>query len=688
MDCAAQFERDVATIPGVTRAELNFMANQLTVEGQADLQQVADRGRAHSIIVEPAGEVRAPLPFWRANPYALPTAIAALLALTGQALHDWAPAQGGALAIGLFGLAILLGGFTTFRKGLANLLKLQFDMNALMTVAVAGAIAIGEWGEGAVVAVLFGVSESLTAYTMEKARRSIHALMQIAPREARIRREGRELTLPTDAILVGDLLLVRPGEKLAMDGEVIAGSSAVNQAAITGESMPAEKGPGDEVFAGTVNGHGGLEVRVSRLVADTTLARVVHMVEEAQAQRAPSQSFVERFARVYTPAVMALAALIALLPPLVLGEPWDPWIYRALALLVVACPCALVVSTPVAIVSAISNAARHGVLIKGGVHLEQAGRLKVIAFDKTGTITRGEPQVTAVESVDPAYTTAQILCLAAAVEEGSEHPLARAVVRHANCADAPHGAEVFQAIVGRGAKATVRGQEIFVGSPALFAGELGQELGAAAALVARWQEEGQTVMLVGSATQIYGALALADRPRPQSAAALRGLKQAGIGHTVMLTGDNPQSAAAIGRAVGADEVRAGLLPGDKVAAVRELGRRYGLVGMVGDGVNDAPALAAAHVGIAMGGAGTDVALETADIALMADDLSKLPFAIKLSRATLQVIKQNIGLALGLKLLAVVAVFPGWLTLWLAILADMGATILVTANGMRLLRERP
>jgi Zn2+/Cd2+-exporting ATPase len=679
----------VAALPGVTRVTLNFAAAKITIEGDVDPERVAEKGKTHRVQLRPARETAPPaVAFWKANPHVIPTAVAAVFAVGGQAAEHMGAARLAVLA--LYGLAILIGGYSTALKGVRNALRLDFDMNALMTIAVAGAAAIGQWSEGAVVAVLFGVSETLEAYTMDRARHAIRSLMEIAPKAARIRRAGRETEVPVDEVLVGDTLIVRPGEKLAMDGIIDGGRSAINQAAITGESIPAEKGPGDEVFAGTVNGHGGLEVRVTRLVEDSTISRVIQLVEEAQAQRAPTQTFVERFAKVYTPAVMLLSALIVTVPPLLFGLEWAPWIYRGLSLLVVACPCAMVVSTPVTIVSAISNAARNGVLIKGGAHLERAGTLKAFAFDKTGTLTEGRPQVTDVEVSAPGgLSGSELLCLAAAVESRSEHPLARAIVRGAGCEDCTrHVVSGFEALVGRGARADVDGRTVYVGSPGLFREVLDIASGPAAAMADRWQAEGKTVMLVGTAGDVLGAIAVADTPRESTAGALAGLKAAGVAYTVMLTGDHAATARAIGNSLGVDEVRAGLLPQQKVAAVRELAERHGAIGMVGDGVNDAPALAAATVGIAMGGAGTDVALETADIALMADDLSKLPFTIKLSQAALAVIKQNIGLALGLKLLAVAAVFPGWLTLWLAILADMGATVLVTLNGMRLLKLAP
>ncbi len=669
----------------MARVELNFGAAKVTVEGAVDTDTVARVAKRHGVQVRLANQQADPQSFWKSNPHVVPTSISGTLIAAGWLAGHTGPEW---LSIVLYAAAILIGGWTVGKRGLRNLTALNFNMDALMTIAVIGAALIGEWVEGAAVAFLFGVSETLEAYTMDRARQSLRALMDIAPKVARIRRGGKELELPVEDVQVGDTLLVKPGEKIAMDGRIRAGSSAVNQSAITGESLPVEKRIGDEVFAGTLNGHGALEVEVTKLVADSTFARIIHLVEEAQAQRAPSQSFVDRFAKVYTPVVMALSALVILVPPLFFGQPWSGWIYRGLTLLVVSCPCALVVSTPVSIVSAISNAARNGVLIKGGAHLERAGTIRVIAFDKTGTLTRGEPAVTDVKSLAEELSESDLLRLAGAVEKESEHPLARAIVRKAREEADSLAALNFEAIVGRGARAAVDGRTIYVGSPKLFAEHLGIGLDQAISLVEQWQSEGKTVMLVGEQNRLLGAIAVADTIRETSAAIVRDLKAAGVARTVMLTGDNATTARAIAAKVGVDEVKADLMPHDKVEAVKELIRRYGTSAMVGDGVNDAPALAVASVGIAMGGAGTDVALETADIALMADDLSKLPFTIRLSRATLKIIKQNIGFALVLKLLAVGAVFPGWLALWMAILADTGATVLVTLNGMRLLRIKP
>lgn len=556
-----------------------------------------------------------------------------------------------------------------------------------MSVAVVGAMAIGQYEEGASVAFLFAISEMLEGWTMEKARRSIRDLMDIAPKVAKVRRGGDEIDIPVEEIIVGDVMIILPGEKIAMDGIILKGESAINQAAITGESMPLEKGPGAEVFAGTLNTHSVLEVEVTKRVQDTTIAKIIHMVEAAHGNRAPSQAFVEKFAAIYTPVVMVLAAGIVFIPPLFFGLEWAPWIYRGLALMVVACPCALVVSTPVAIVSAISVAAKNGVLIKGGIHLEEMGAIRSIAFDKTGTLTKGKPAVTDVVLLN-GITEEALLAAAASVEVRSEHPLAASMVKAAEerkLEFAP--TEDFSAIAGRGAQGTVNGEMVYIGNPRLFV-EMGIAMDEIAVIVERLQNEGKTAMVVGTREKFLGIIAVADEVREDSAKTIAALKQAGIQHTIMLTGDNAATAAAMAEKVGIDEFRSELMPQGKVSAMEELLKKYGKVAMVGDGINDAPALALATVGVAMGGAGTDTALETADIALMADDLSKLPFTIQVSKKALSIIRQNIGFSLAIKLVAILAVFPGWLTLWLAILADMGASILVTLNSLRLLRVKP
>jgi len=674
----------VAALPGVTRAVLNFGAGRLTVEGVFDPKAVIREAVQHDgAIAQLEGAPAAPGRGWREHVPRLRMVAAGICIIVGW-IAEYASGDA-SLGRVLFAAAVIIGGYGTIRQGLRALGRLRFDMNGMMTGAVIGAALLGEWEEGAVVAFLYAVSNWLEGYTMDRARRSIHALMDLAPQAARVRRIGGEVVIPVEEVRVGDLLLVRPGEKLPMDGTVRAGVSAVNQAPITGESVPVEKAPGDPVYAGTLNGHGALEVKVTRRVEDTTLARIIHLVEEAQAQRAPSQQFVERFARVYTPAVFGLALALMVGPSLFFGQPWEAWIYRGLALLIVSCPCALVISTPVTIVSAIANAARHGVLIKGGACLEELGRLKAIALDKTGTLTRGTPEVTEVIPLD-GHTADGLLALAAAVEVHSEHLLARAVVRAAKRRDLvlPE-ASGFIAIPGKGGQAVVDGRTVFVGSPRLFAeiADGGWNEDAAAVL----ERQGKTVILVGTAHRPLGILALADRLRPESRQAVADLRAVGVQHVALLTGDNRATAEAIAAEVGADTVRAQVLPDQKLEAVRALRADFGSLAMVGDGVNDAPALAASSVGIVMGVAGSDVALETADVALMADDLSKLPFLMRLGRVAVRVIRQNIVFALAIKAVAIAAVFPGWLTLWLAVLGDMGASLLVTLNGMRLLGLR-
>ncbi|MGB8955474.1 MAG: heavy metal translocating P-type ATPase, partial [Tumebacillaceae bacterium] len=482
-----------------------------------------------------------------------------------------------------------------------------------------------------------------------------------------------------EEVEIGDIMIVRPGEKIAMDGIVLLGATTVNEASITGESMPVEKGKGAEVYAGTINQQGSVEVRVTKLVEDSTLQKIIHLVQEAQGQKAKSEAFVDQFSKVYTPLVIALAFLITVIPPLLFGGLWEEWLYRGLALLVVACPCALIISTPVSIVAAIGNAARNGVLIKGGVYLEEMARISVVAFDKTGTLTAGRPEVTHIIALD-GRSEDDLLQIAASIENHSEHPVATAIVRRAKQRNLQLVAVAdFQSLTGSGVVGSIAGETYRIGKPQLF-----QTLPQVQGL----QNQGNTVMVLGQGDHILGIIAVADEVRALSGRAIEALRQAGIRKTVMLTGDNDATARAIASQVGVDDYRSELLPQDKVESVKLLQKQHGTLAMVGDGINDAPALATANVGIAMGVSGTDTALETADIALMADDLTKLPFTIQLSKATLRVIKQNIYFSLLVKTLALVAVFPGWLSLFIAILSDVGAALLVTLNGLRLLRIKP
>lgn len=686
MDCAAKFEREVAALPGVSRVSLNISTGRLVVEGSgvdvAVIKRAAVREGLRIVLPESeTGKARAAAP---GTGWKLLRVLISGLALAGAFLVEKfasSPLQ----YLPFYLAAMAVGGWGNIRRALPSAVRLHFNMSVLMTVALVGAISIGEWREGAVVAFLYSLSETLESWTAGRVRRAVRELMDLAPPRARIFRPGGgEVEVPVEEVRVGDLVLVRPGERVAMDGKIVRGESALNEAAITGEPLAVEKGPGDEVFAGTLNTYGYLEVEVTRLVEDSTISRIIQMVEEAQARRAPSQVFVERFAAAYTPAVMALAAAVALLPPLIAGQPWLPWVYRGLALLVAACPCALVVSTPVAVASAIGSAARRGVLIKGGSCLEAAGALKAVAFDKTGTLTKGQFAVTDVCSTG-GCPPEELLRLAASLESCSEHPLARAVVRAAAARGLPvERAAEFAALPGLGARGMVDGRLLYLGSPRLFR-QMGLPLETVEGEVARLEKEGKTVILLGTPQALLGILALADEVREEGPAAVASLKKAGILRTVMLTGDAERTARAVAARLGIDEYRAGLLPQDKVEAVRSLVREYGAVAMVGDGINDAPALAAATVGVALGGASTDAALETADVVLAGTDLTKLAFVLRLGRAALGVIRQNVLFSVTVKVFAVLAVFPGWLTLWLAILADMGASLLVTLNAMRLWR---
>jgi Cd2+/Zn2+-exporting ATPase len=582
-----------------------------------------------------------------------------------------------------------LAGTQTVRRAWASLSARRLDMHVLMMVAVVGAAALGEWAEGASVVFLFALAQILEARAMERARGAIRALMDLAPAEALVRRCCGETMIAVDQVRVGDLVIVRPGEKIPLDGTVRAGESYVNQAPITGESLPVDKGPGDEVFAGAINGRGALEVEVTRLRRDSTLARIIHLVERAQSQRAPSQTFVDRFARVYTPIVLALALTIAVVPPLVLGATngaiWADWIYRALVLLVISCPCALVISTPVSIVSALAAAARKGVLIKGGARLEQLATVRCVAFDKTGTLTRGRLRVTDVVPLNGA-AAADVLALAASIETRSEHPIGRAIVERAQSEGvrlAP--ADGVEALPGRGAQGTVGAHSVIVGNHRLIEerGLCGPAVEAALEALAQQGRSGVVVALNGAAIGVVG---VADEVREAAKDTIGLLAEHGIDRVVLLTGDQRTAARALAASVGIDDYRAELLPEDKLAAVGELRAQHGALAMVGDGVNDAPALAAADVGIAMGVAGTDAALETADVALMADELAKIPYAIRLSRATARNIRVNIAFSIGLKAVFLVMAIAGTATLWMAVVADTGASLIVIANALRLLRE--
>lgn len=698
-NCAGKFEKNVKQLSGVEDAKVNFGASKIAVYGHATIEELEKAGAFENLKVTPEKSTRnasqevtedtkeEKVPFYKKYS----TLLYSTSFLAFGFFSHFVNGEENLLTTLLFLASMLVGGLSLFKVGLQNLLRLEFDMKTLMTVAVIGGAIIGEWGEVALVVILFALSEELERFSMDRARNSIRSLMGIAPKEALVRRNEQEIMIHVDDIAVGDIMIVKPGEKIAMDGVVVNGYSAVNQAAITGESVPVGKTVDDEVFAGTLNEEGLLEVKITKLVEDTTISKIIHLVEEAQGERAPAQAFVDKFAKYYTPIIMIIAALVVVVPPLLFGGSWETWIYQGLAVLVVGCPCALVISTPISIVSAIGNAAKKGVLIKGGVYLEEMGSLKAIAFDKTGTLTKGVPVVTDFNILNNQTNREELLAIITALEYRSQHPLASAIMKKAEEENISYSdvlVEDFSSITGKGIKGIVNGTIYYIGSPKLFKELLTIDFDKDFEKnVTALQNQGKTAMIIGTEKEILGVIAVADEVRESSKEIIQKLHQLGIKKTIMLTGDNQGTANAIGSHVGVSDIRADLMPQDKLDYIKQLKSEYGNVAMVGDGVNDAPALAASTVGIAMGGAGTDTALETADVALMGDDLRKLPFTVKLSRKALNIIKANITFAIAIKFIALLLVIPGWLTLWIAILSDMGATLIVALNGLRLMRVK-
>ncbi|GIN85346.1 putative cadmium-transporting ATPase [Heyndrickxia sporothermodurans] len=582
-------------------------------------------------------------------------------------------------AITLFIIAAALSGYQTFIQGIKNLFRFKFNIDTLMTIALIGAFSIGDWKEGTLVAILFGINEFLEGIGMEKARSSMEALLKVAPKEATVIENGKERVVSIESLKVGDLVLVKPGEKIPSDGLVQEGKSSVNEAAITGEAMPVEKSVDEKVFGGSINNEGILKISITKSYEDSSLAKILHLVEEAQETKTPTEQFINRFAKYYTPMIILIAIIVMVVPPLVAGGEWGKWFYQGLAVLIVGCPCALVLSSPIAIVSGITRNARNGILIKGGVFLEQLGKIDTIAFDKTGTLTKGEPFVEVVKNYDE-----QFLLVAGSVEHSSSHPLARAVMRKVDEASVPIAeATDVETISGQGIYARVNGKRYFVGNekgiPAsAMTSDIKEE-------IIQLKEQGYTLVVVVDDHKVLGLMGITDEIRSESKQIIKELHDAGIKQTIMLTGDHQKTAELVSNKIGLSTFFANLLPDEKVAKVKELTQR-GKVAMIGDGINDAPALATADLGIAMG-KGTDSAIETADIVLMQDHLGKLPSAVKISKRVNNIIKLNISLALALKLIALLLTIPGWLTLWIAILSDMGATVLVTLISLTLMIER-
>ena len=690
MDCSdevAAIERSLKALPGIWGVRADLMASKVTVfhEGTLDRVRIAQAINMSGVTVQAEGKTEQ-------SGISLPAIIVGISGFaTGVGLLlEWTGFRAGWQPDAAFLVAILSGGWIVVPKALRSLMALSLDMNVLMTVAVIGAVAIGQHAEGAAVVFLFSLSELLESWSVGRARRAIQALMKLTPNVALVKREGAFCEVPANEVAMGETIQVKSGQKVPLDGTVTSGSSSIDQAPITGESMPVEKQVGDTVFAGTINGVGSLEIQTTKVAGDTTIARIIKMVEESQEKKAPVQRFVDVFAKYYTPAVMVLAVLVCIVPPLLFSAPWMDWLYRALVLLVIACPCALVISTPVSVVAGLTALARRGVLVKGGAYLEALGRLRVLAVDKTGTITEGKPRVLDVLTFSNSAPE-EILRIAAAIDTHSTHPLAQAVVRHA----ADFGITIepaadYQARTGKGAEATIDGHDYFVGNHR-FAHELGVCSDKLETLLAEIEAQAKSVVIVGHRPhagctgEVSGILTIGDTIRANAVEALRQIHAAGIRKVVMLSGDNTRTAKAIAKQAGIDDAYGDLLPEHKIEQVKKLAAEYGSIGMIGDGVNDAPALAAADVGIAMGAAGTDTAIETADVALMRDDLMMVSEAIRLGRRTLGIIRFNIAFALGIKAVFLALALFGHATLWMAVLADTGATLLVIANALRLLR---
>lgn len=611
--------------------------------------------------------------------------------LTGVGLVlNWTHAQPEWIADGFFGIAIVAGAWFIVPKAFRAVSRLALDMNVLMSVAVVGALIVNQWSEGAAVTFLFSLSELLEAYSLARARKAVKALMKLTPETALIKKGDGVEEVPVEQVEIGTTIIVKSGQRIPLDGKISSGESTVDQAPITGESMPVAKKTNDEVFGGTINGSGSLEIQTTKKHSDTVIARIIHLVEEAQSTKAPSQRFVDQFARYYTPAVMVAALLVAIAPPLLFHLAWATWFYRGLVLLVIGCPCALVISTPVSVVSGLTAMARRGVLIKGGAVLESVGKLRALAVDKTGTITEGKPKVSQVLKWKEQEEDA-IIRIAASVDCHSEHPLAQAVVVFAEGKNIRFSrAEGYQSLSGRGAEGTVEGHRYFVGNHR-FVHELGICSPELEEQLHKIEGDAQSVVIVGHRPhdgcqgEVLGVLAVGDTLRANAKDAIALLHKIGINPVIMLSGDNQRTASAIAEKAGIDEAHGDLLPDQKIEFVKKLVSSKGYVGMIGDGVNDAPAMAAATVGIAMGAAGTDTAIETADMALMQDDLTKVAEAIQLGRRTVNIIKFNIAFALGLKAIFLVLAVCGYASLWLAIAADTGATLLVIMNALRLLK---
>ncbi|UYP10016.1 heavy metal translocating P-type ATPase [Priestia megaterium] len=685
MDCAAcanTIVNHLKTVPAVKDVRVNFSTGKAQIEhdNEADdiIKEVSKAGYTATLVISSRQPAESRHHKGKNGPIIFSGILIALGFIgshTGIASY---------MITVLYAIAMIVSGYKPAKSAYYGIKSRSLDMNVLMTVAALGAAVIGEWLEGATVVWLFALGVALQTRSIEQTRNSIRGLMDLAPSEAWVKENGQLIKKAAEDISIGTTIVVKPGDRIPLDGEITNGESSINQAPITGESIPVDKVIGDAVYAGTINESGSLEIKVTKLVEDTTISKIIHLVEEAQEKKAPTQAFVDKFATIYTPIVFILALFIMVIPPL-FDSAWSEWFYKGLELLVVACPCALVISTPVAIVSAIGNAAKNGVLIKGGTFLEKAGAINAIAFDKTGTLTEGKPAVSEVVSL--AAEENQLLAITKTLEDYSNHPIARAIVDYvAEKKVVSLQGSNFKILTGKGVQATIKDTVYYAGNTKLFS-DLGTPLFQCWSHIEKLQNEGKTIIIVGTAKSVLGIISVADTIRHTTVSALESLKQNGMQQIVMLTGDNEGTAKMIASQSRIDRYFADLLPEDKVKAIQQLQHEGYQTAMVGDGINDAPALATADLGIAMGGAGTDTAMETADIVLMADNLEKLPHTMKLSRKALAVIKQNIWFSIIVKVIALAFIFPGWLTLWIAVLSDTGAALLVILNSLRLLKMK-
>ncbi|MGM8216543.1 heavy metal translocating P-type ATPase [Bacillaceae bacterium W0354] len=681
--CAKSIENHLNKISAVNTVAFNFSTGKMKIEHENSVDEIVSEvsklGYKASLITNNNKSSDTPK---QKEGYGLITFSGILIALGFIGSYSGVSPL---ITTILYAIAIVISGYKPVKSAYYAIKSRSLDMNVLMSAAAIGAALIGEWFEGATVVWLFGLGNALQNRSIEQTRKSIRNLMDLAPSEAWIKVGSELVKKPVEEVSVGQIVVIKPGDRIPLDGEIIQGETSVNQAPITGESIPVDKLIGDTVYAGTINDSGSIEIKVTKLVEDTTISKIIHLVEEAQEQKAPTEAFIDKFASIYTPIVFVLALVVIVIPPLFGFGSWGEWTYKGLALLVVACPCALVISTPVAIVSAIGNAAKNGVLIKGGTFLEKAGAINAIAFDKTGTLTEGKPKVTEIEALT--ISEEELVSLAFTLEDYSTHPIAKTIVEYAKDKGikAKDG-ELYKNIVGKGVQATINGEVYYAGNLKLFE-ELDISLEDVRSKVEKIQSHGKTVVIIGTQKEIMGIISVSDTLRSSTVKALNGLKQVGVNQLVMLTGDNEGTAKMISSETKINRYFAELLPEDKVDAIKQLQQEGHKVAMVGDGINDAPALATSDLGIAMGGAGTDTAMETADIVLMADNLEKLPHTVKLSRKALTIIKQNIWFSLVVKFIALVLIFPGWLTLWMAVLSDTGAAIIVILNALRLLRVK-